>query len=651
MKIIRKSLPYLLFLLPTICFSQKNPVDLTHLLEKFYDFSSLPKYEANTYSAEVSTYDPTGGNDDGFGGTYSFVRKNADSSLVIFEQKGPGVINRIWTPTPSEDTLDFYIDDTLHKAFSICYMDLFSGKVYPFTAPLCNNQLGGYYSYLPIPFNKFCKIIFRGKKTQFHQIGYRLYKSNTPVKSFSLSLNEAEKAALEKIKKVWQNPGAIIKNNNDVTSTQKLITLKPGETSVVFKSRKPGRIAGFEIISQAVLDTTAKNIDLKITWDDDKQPAVYCPLADYFGYAFGKASMMGLMAGSDGKKHYSWFPMPYDKSARIELIYRKTTDTTLLSGVTLLVKVYHQNKKRDAATEGKFYAAWNTENPVATGKPYTMLDVKGKGHLAGAVLQAQGLKPGMTLFFEGDDSTVIDGETRFHGTGSEDFFNGGWYALLDRWNDAMSLPLSGCLYYSTALSRTGGYRYFLTDKISFNKSLLQTIEHGPQHNLFPSDYTSVSYYYCDRNNAPTVFPDNKNTTIYQPDTLEFYPQITPSAINGNINIEAKWDGPAQKMFYTVNDASLIKFYFKDIPEGNYTVYINYDKGIDAAEFSVWQTQTQLSGWKNGYASSTEKFQTQEAGNVHINPLNQTLSFRFKTTAERNKFKLAKIIFVRNNSGF
>ena len=647
MTIIKKSLLYLLLLLPTMCFSQKNTIDLTQILKQFYDFSSLPKYEENTYCAEVSTYDRTGGNDDGFSGTYSFVRKNADSSLVIFEQKGPGVINRIWTPTPSEDTLDFYIDDTLHKAFSICYMDLFSGKVYPFVAPLCNNQLGGYYSYLPIPFNKFCKIVFKGKKTQFHQIGYRLYKRDVAVKSFSLSLNDNEKAALEKIKAVWQNPEAIIENIKSTTESQKIITLKPGETSVAFQYGKPGRIAGFEIISQAPLDTIAKNIDLKITWDDDKQAAIYCPLADYFGYAFGKASMMGLMAGSDGKKNYTWFPMPYDTSAKIELIYRKTNNNTLLSGVTLLVKVYLENKKRNAATEGKFYAAWNTQNPIPTGKPYMMLDVNGKGHLAGVVLQAQGLKPGMTLFFEGDDSTVVDGETRFHGTGSEDFFNGGWYALLDRWNDAMSLPLSGCLYYSTALSRTGGYRYFLTDKISFNATLLQTIEHGPEHNLFPSDYTSVSYYYCDRNNAPTVFPNNNNTTIYKPDTLEFYPQITPSAMDGSMCVEAKWDGPAKKMFYTISDASLLKFYFRDIPDGNYTVYINYDKGIDAAEFSAWQTQTKISGWIDAYASSTEKFQTQEAGAIHINQLNQTISFRFKTTAERNKFTLAKIVFVRN----
>jgi len=129
--IIKKVLLYLFLLMPAFCFSQKNTVDLANLLKQFYDLSSLPKYEDNTYCAEVSTYDRAGANDDGFNGTYSFIRKNADSSLIIFEQKGPGVINRFWTPTPTKDTLDFYIDDTVHKAFSICYMDLFSGKIYP----------------------------------------------------------------------------------------------------------------------------------------------------------------------------------------------------------------------------------------------------------------------------------------------------------------------------------------------------------------------------------------------------------------------------------------------------------------------------------------------------------------------------------------
>ena len=76
-------------------------------LKVFYDISSLPAYFENVYNAQVSSYDTTWKNDDGFNGKYSFLKRNADSSLLIFDKKGKGVINRIWTPTPTEDTLDF----------------------------------------------------------------------------------------------------------------------------------------------------------------------------------------------------------------------------------------------------------------------------------------------------------------------------------------------------------------------------------------------------------------------------------------------------------------------------------------------------------------------------------------------------------------
>lgn len=47
------------------------------------------------------------------------------------------VINHFHRPTATGDTLDFFIDDMTHPAFSIKYMDLFSGKVFPFSKPLC----------------------------------------------------------------------------------------------------------------------------------------------------------------------------------------------------------------------------------------------------------------------------------------------------------------------------------------------------------------------------------------------------------------------------------------------------------------------------------------------------------------------------------
>src|SRR5687768_13446044 len=104
------------------CYSQQV-ISTADELNEFADLSRLPLYRSGTSLNQVSTYDREGKNDDGFSGKYSFIRRNADSSLVMFEAKGPGVINRIWTPTPTEDTLDFYVDDSV---FAIKYSDLFS---------------------------------------------------------------------------------------------------------------------------------------------------------------------------------------------------------------------------------------------------------------------------------------------------------------------------------------------------------------------------------------------------------------------------------------------------------------------------------------------------------------------------------------------
>src|SRR5580698_5013873 len=92
----------------TTVYAQHQQIDSKNELKRLYDIGQLPEYINDTHEWEKSSYDTTGGNDDGFSGRYSFVRKNPDGTLVIFEAKGKGVINRIWTPTPTDDTLDFY---------------------------------------------------------------------------------------------------------------------------------------------------------------------------------------------------------------------------------------------------------------------------------------------------------------------------------------------------------------------------------------------------------------------------------------------------------------------------------------------------------------------------------------------------------------
>ena len=619
-------------------------------LQVFYDISSLPEYSEGTFCAQVSSWDTTGGNDDGFGGTYSYLRKNDDGSLVIFDQEGSGVINRIWTPTPTDDTLDFYIDDNEKPAFSIRFIDLFSGEKYPFVMPLCGNQLGGYYCYLPIPFQKSCRIIFRGKRIQFHQIQYRLYGPDADVKSFNPELNAQEKEALQKIAVLWNRDEKKVSDfhADKVSENNGQFNISPGETVAIFRYNKGGRILGLEIGPSGLFEGIMKSVDLRITWDGEKNPAVYCPLADFFGYAFGKASMQSLLMGTRGEMNYCYFPMPFDKSATIELINRKNASS---SGNHLQanVRVFYSDEKRDPRKEGKFYTYWNKITKSIPGEPHLFLDVKGNGHYVGTIHQAQGLQAGMTYFFEGDDSASIDGSFRIHGTGSEDYFNGGWYALMDRWDGRMSLPLHGALDYSLPFCRTGGYRFYISDKLSFGKSIYMGIEHGPTGNRFPVDYTSLALYYSDSPVREVTAPVNDLATVFLPDTLTIYPQLMDYNISGNMDIQTTWKyGTGGESFiFTPGDDAGLRISLEEIPAGRYKLYFDVVKRPEGCDFSVWQRQTRVSDRISTASPSEERYK-----DIYICDLGQldivnTITIRFTTGGKKKNLLLNRIILIKN----
>ena len=138
----------------------KRKYNYSSELETLYRPDLLPDFRSNCIVEQISSYDRTGGNDDGFNGTYSYLRKEGDK-LVIAEMKGPGIINRIWTPTPTNDTLEFYFDGQKKAQLKICFRDLFSNKRYPFINPVCGEGVGGYYCYLPHSIQKIMQNCIR----------------------------------------------------------------------------------------------------------------------------------------------------------------------------------------------------------------------------------------------------------------------------------------------------------------------------------------------------------------------------------------------------------------------------------------------------------------------------------------------------------
>ena len=109
-----------IFLLSTLLKSFAQSDNYRKELLNLADVSRLPLYRTGNIE-QLSSYDRTGGNDDGFSGKYSSIRKEPEG-LVIADLKGPGVVNRIWTPTPDADTIKFYFDGETTPRISIPFI-------------------------------------------------------------------------------------------------------------------------------------------------------------------------------------------------------------------------------------------------------------------------------------------------------------------------------------------------------------------------------------------------------------------------------------------------------------------------------------------------------------------------------------------------
>ncbi len=451
----------------------------------------LPRLRTGYRIGAVTSYDRTGGNNDGFEGTYSFVRKEGDN-LVLADIEGPGCVTRFHTPTPTNDLLEFYLDGETTPRISLPFRQYFTGETFPFLRPVVDIAGGGCYSYVPIPFAKSCKVLLRAPRCRFYDINYVQYPAGTKVESYRAgSISAASMKVVTTL--LAGDPNALKSASSKLTMKRFDAILPPGKAVTLFETKKGGRISSFRIGPPSAFAGRNRDLLLRITWDGEKTPSILMPVGDFFGYAWGAPVMRSAMLGTNDTANYCNFPMPFAKAAKFELVSLRTSG----GGVPVQGEVVVSNKPLGAG-EGRFYAHWNRENPTTKGKPFTWLRTQGKGHLVGLSLQSQGMESGLPIYFEGDDRTVIDGKVAVLGTGSEDFFNGGWYAIPGRWERTFSQPLSGCLVYHDYLGRTGGYRFMLSDAYSYEKSIEQTIEHGPEKNQVQADYVGVSYFYADR---------------------------------------------------------------------------------------------------------------------------------------------------------
>ncbi len=645
-------------------YAQKNNSIILKKLNQLGDLYLLPHYlEDDTHIGMVSTYDRTGGNDDGFKGTYSYIRKEGERQFVIAELEGPGIVERFWSPTLLlNDTLEFYFDNEEKPRVKMRALDIFNNNIFPFSEPLVGNELGGYFSYVPMPYKEHLKIVQITDMPRFHQIQYRSYPKGKKIDSFTLNWGDDEKKAFKKLSKVMvaKDPGMPACSEN-VKVIEKLVNISPGESVSLASILDGGRILRMEFDNADQLEGENTDLVLRARWDDEDNYAINAPIATLFGYAFGKSSMSSMIIGTENKINYWNLPMPFDKKAELDLHYLNRKDREQ-SSKQFNVKIYYTDKERNKNQEGKLYTSWRRQEPKL-GEPYQILKHEGKGHYVGTILICQGIKEELngkfpTFFFEGDDVLTIDGVERKHGTGSEDYFNGGWYAVADRWDKQYSLPIHGCLEYSIPLARTGGYRWLITDKEPFNESYKLTIEHGAIDNNWEVDYSSIAFYYGEKPSKENMEPTIELTRpLVPPKNMKILPTVLFSIKSLGFpfyDFDLKRRTINGKNVYVMHSSEASGYVSTDLnvkAKGTYELYISYFKSPESGTLQIYQRQKPISQEVNikSKSDSYEYVEKQFFGKIHITKEESPLSFHIKGEKGKCDFVLESIDLIKTSS--
>jgi hypothetical protein len=163
------------------------PVQTQPVGPALYDnLSELPRIYSNVESYYLSSYDRTGGNDDGFRGTYSQLYVDQAGERVIFDEDGPGCVYNLWFTGTGQDLhwgkLRFYFDGEERPRIECEAREFFSGRYRPFVYPLVTNSFissGGFSCSAPVPFAKHLKITTE-KTCGFYNVYYQIYRNVNP---------------------------------------------------------------------------------------------------------------------------------------------------------------------------------------------------------------------------------------------------------------------------------------------------------------------------------------------------------------------------------------------------------------------------------------------------------------------------------------
>jgi hypothetical protein len=452
----RAKISFLFFLSLNIrCISQE--ISLRSLLHEMITTESVARWPQPEYILkQASSYDRRSVSPDKPGwfannDQAQFIRTEQlekHKEYVMFDAEGPGAIVRFWLTTAAKlGRMRCYLDNEQSASIEIPAFDLMKagfnlgpGLLNPHSSYDPNGK-GGNTLYLPIPYEKHCKITWEDpdapniKQPRYYQINYRTYSSQTKVKTFKKEDLTIEKALIDSVEYILWHPETY-QTKKPVTLNQ---TIGPGkEVSVQLPQ-------GAAVISSMILNITTtdkgheaqilRSTVLKIVFDGEE--TVWCPVGDFSGAGVGGKLLKNwyMETGDDGKIISRWI-MPYKQSATVYLI--NTSDLPVHADVSIntanwqwdnSTMYFHTTWKHEVNikdTKWDYDVTKVAKNDTAAPIDWNFATLRGRGVYLGnsfAVFNHM-----HTWYGEGDAKVWVDKDTfpSEFGTGLEDYYNTSW---------------------------------------------------------------------------------------------------------------------------------------------------------------------------------------------------------------------------------
>jgi hypothetical protein len=358
----------------------------------------------------------------------------------------------------------------------------------------------GHDLYLPIPYQRGCKVTWEGGGS-YYQIGYRRYAPDTEVKTFTRAqLDEAgellEQVAEQLTGKDPSDFGDAVVRSDIVLSPEEFTTLELKGSKAITRFLVQLQAADYQ---QALRSTV-------VAMTFDGKQTVWIPVGSLVGvgYSDEKNDTYYVKADNETGTLRTYYMMPFRESAAIT-VHNYGNQAVTLKRLEATVDDYRWDDR-----SLYFHATWFELRNISTQNRSDLnyVTVLGSGRYVGTsitVFNTCTLPNNQTWWGEGDDKVYVDGEVfpSIFGTGTEDYF-GYAYCRPQRFSTPFISQPRGEGNKKWGYSNNN--RYHLLDDIPFTESVKFDMEiwHPFRKNM---NYAAATFFYADPDSTHSVIPN------------------------------------------------------------------------------------------------------------------------------------------------